>query len=127
MSLERLAEQKPIIEKLIHGKILDKYDIDIGGKGASNEKIIGAIGGELRNIIHAINLGKKTCEECGCSGILERAHTKSRPSIALHILNDIHPDKGIPVNIKQFMIAFLQEHVTVGIWMLCKKCHKQLG
>jgi len=128
MTLERLAEQKVVVEKALSSKMFDKYEgVYICG---DNSKILKAIMGELRNIHLAVFkkcLGKKTCEHCGVEEPLERAHTKSRPDIAKEVLDKIHTDTGNLLEMKLFVKEFVSAHATIGVWMLCKKCHKELG
>ena len=129
MSAERLAEQKKVVEKAVAGKMLNKYDgVMLIGE---NSDILRGLSGELRNTHLAVFkqcLGKKTCEHCSveCKKF-DRAHTKDRPSIALEVLYEIHPDPNVPIALKAFMAAFVMKHAVYGVWMLCKKCHKELG
>ena len=129
MSTERLSEQKKVVEKAVAGKMLNKYEgVMLIGENAC---ILRGLGGELRNTHLAVFkrcLGKKACEHCGIEcRKLERAHTKDRPSIALEVLNEIHPDPTVPISQKAFMAAFILKHAEFGVWILCKKCHKELG
>ena len=128
MSEERLAEQKTVVEKAANGKMLNKY----GGVMLSgdNSKIIKALTGELRNTHNTVFkkcLGKKSCEHCGAEERLDRAHMKSKLEIAKGVLDKLHPEPDSPVDMKDFMKEFVMQHVNVGIWMLCKKCHRALG
>jgi hypothetical protein len=128
MTAERLAEQKRVVEKAISGRMLNKYDgvLLIG----ENSRIIKAHAGELKNTHNAVFkncLGKKTCEHCGLECRLDRAHMKSKLTIAKEVLDSIHPIATVPIDMKVFMTAFVAEHANVGVWMLCKQCHKELG
>jgi len=128
----RLKEQSEHIETFIKKtKSLNKYDgLFIGGNGVSNVRIIKAINGELKNIHNVVFkscLGRKCCEECGEIRQLDRAHTLGRLKIAENVLNKIHPDLTIPIDMKVFITAFIKEHKLYGVWMLCKDCHKKLG
>ena len=132
MNSERLSEQCNHIEKLLNKtKMLDKYDgIQIGGNNVSNERLIRCINGELKNIHNSVFktcLGKKCCEECGEIKQLDRAHTLGRLKIAENVLNKIHPDLSVPIDMKVFITAFIIEHKLYGVWMLCKDCHRKLG
>ena len=132
MNSERLSEQCNHIEKLLNKtKMLDKYDgIQIGGNNVSNERLIRCINGELKNIhnyVFKTCLGKKCCEECGEIKQLDRAHTLGRLKIAENVLNKIHPDLSVPIDMKVFITAFIIEHKLYGVWMLCKDCHRKLG
>ena len=128
MPVERLAEQKIIVEKAASSNMLNKYSgVMITG---SNTQIIKAITGELKNTHNAVFkkcLGKTSCEHCGNTGILDRAHMRSKIEIAKEILDEIHPDSNIAIELKTFMIAFVKRHADVGVWMLCKPCHRELG
>ena len=111
-------------------KSLNKYDgVLIGGQGLSNHKIIRAINGELKNTHNSVFkncLGKKYCEECEeISDVFNRAHTISRLTMAEKVLNKIHPDLTVPIDMKVFIVAFIEEHKYHGVWMLCKECHKK--
>lgn len=125
---ERLSEQKKIVEKAVAGKMLNKYEgLMITGE---NSDILRGVSGELRNTHLAVFkgcLGRKRCEHCGIECKIERAHTKDRPSIALEVLDEIHPDPNVPIALKAFMTAYVLKHAVYGVWMLCKKCHKELG
>ena len=132
MTVERLEEQSKHIEKFINkSKSTDKYDgLLIGGGGITNYRIVRGINGELKNIHNSVFkscLGKKCCEECGETRQLDRAHTLGRLEIAENVLNEIHPDLTIQIDMKVFITAFIIEHKLYGVWMLCKECHKKLG
>jgi len=128
MPPERLAEQKSVVEKAALSKMLNKYEgVMISG---SNTQIIKAITGELKNTHNSVFkhcLGKKACEHCGATGVLDRAHMKSKIDIANEVLTTLHPDPTIAIDMKLFMVEFVLRHSTIGVWMLCKKCHKELG
>ena len=128
MSEERLAEQRSVVLKAINGRMLKKYrGAMISGE---NSNILKAFMGELRNTHLAVFkncLGKKSCEHCGLEKPLARAHTKSRPQIAKEVLDSIHPDPTVPIDMEVFVKAFVMRHIDVGVWMLCAKCHKELG
>ena len=128
MSNERLAEQKLVVEKSANSKLLDKYcGVMLIGE---NSRIIKAITGELKNTHNAVFkkcLGKKNCEHCGVDEQLDRAHTKSKMDIAKQVLDDIHPTPNEPIDMKIVMKEFVMRHREVGVWMLCKKCHRELG
>jgi hypothetical protein len=128
MSEERLAEQKSVVLKATSGKMLKKYNgVMLIGENAN---ILKAIMGELRNTHLAVFkncLGKKSCEHCGVEKRLARAHTKSRPQIAKEVLDSIHPDTTVPIDMEVFIKAFVTRHIDVGVWMLCATCHKELG
>jgi hypothetical protein len=132
MNLDRLEEQCKHIDIFIDkSKSLNKYDgFFIGGNGLSNSCIVRAINGELKNIHNLVFkscLGKKSCEECGETRQLDRAHTLGRLQIAENVLDRIHSDLSIPIDMKEFIKAFILEHKLYGVWMLCKECHKKLG
>jgi hypothetical protein len=131
MSAERLAIQKDVVEAAANSKMLNKYDgIMIGGNNIPNSQIIKAVCGELKNTHNAVFkkcLGKKACEHCGIEGPLDRAHMRSKLDVAQEALNEIHSDLSIPVDMKLFMRTFVLHHSNVGVWMLCKKCHRELG
>ncbi len=128
MSTERLAEQKIVVEKAVKSKSFEKYKgVYVCGE---NSKILKAFMGELRNIHQAVFkkcLGKTSCEHCGIKEQLDRAHTKGRPEIAKEVLDKIHPNQDDKLEIILFVREFVLEHANVGVWMLCKKCHKELG
>jgi hypothetical protein len=128
MTDERLAEQRKVVEKAINGKMLNKYEgVMLSG---DNSKIIKAISGELRNTHQAVFkscLGKDACEHCGTKGNLDRAHTKGRMEIAKEVMDELHPEPNALIDMKVFMKAFVMLHSKYGVWMLCKKCHKELG
>ena len=128
MTAERLAEQIPCVEKATKTKLLNKYsEVYICGE---NTKIIKSLNGELKNTHNAVFkncLGKKACEHCGAIGVLDRAHMQSRLEIIKEVLDDIHPDPKESIEIRKIMMEFVLRHKTVGVWMLCKKCHKELG
>ena len=128
MKPERLAEQKPVVEKAVNSKMLNKYDgVSLIG---NNPNIIKAISGELRNThqqVFKACLGKVNCEHCGTQGQLDRAHTKGRMEIAKEVLDEIHPEPHVSIDMKVFMKAFVLRHSKYGVWMLCKRCHKELG
>jgi len=128
MTDERLAEQKPVVEKAANSKMLNKYDsvLLIG----DNMKIIKSHTGELKNTHNAVFkscLGRDVCENCGVKERLDRAHTKGKIDIAKEVLDEIHPKPDVPIDMKVFMTAFVLRHSKYGVWMLCKKCHKELG
>jgi hypothetical protein len=128
MTKERLLEQKAVVEKAVKGRMLNKYqEVMLSGK---NSQIIKAITGELKNTHNAVFkkcLGKKACEHCGVEERLDRAHMRSKIDIAKEVLDELHPLPHIPFDMKVFMTAFVMRHVEIGVWMLCKKCHKELG
>ena len=128
MTPERLAEQKKVVEKAVASRMLNKYSgVMISGE---NSQIIKSHTGELKNTHNSVFkdcLGKKACEHCGIEGRLDRAHTKSKLEIAKDVLDELHPVAEIAIDMKMFMTAFVMRHSTVGVWMLCKKCHKELG
>ncbi len=128
MSIERLSEQKSVVEKALNSKMLNKYEgVLLNGE---NSKIIKAISGELRNthqIVFKACLGKNACEHCGIQSRLDRAHTKGRMEIAKEVMDEVHPDSNIAIDMKVFMKEFVMRHSKYGVWMLCKKCHKELG
>jgi hypothetical protein len=128
MSDDRLAEQKIVVEKAANSKMLDKY----GGVMliGDNSKIIKAHAGELKNTHNAVFkkcLGKKNCEHCGAEERLDRAHMKSKIDIAKEVLDKLHPNPNEPIDMKVFMKEFVISHREVGVWMLCKDCHRELG
>ena len=96
-----------------------------------NSKIIGGIMGELKNTHNSVFkkcLGKTACEHCGCQERLDRAHNiKSRPEIAKEVLDELHPDSMVQIDMGVFMKEFVMRHAKYGVWMLCKKCHGELG
>ena len=128
MSAERLAEQKIVVEKAANSKMLDKYE---GVKFCGdNTRIIKAITGELKNTHNSVFkrcLGKTACENCEAKETLDRAHMKSKMVIAKEVLDKLHPSPEELIDIKVFMKEFVLAHLNVGVWMLCKKCHKELG
>ena len=128
MSSERLAEQKVVVEKAACSKMLNKYEgVMISG---DNSQIIKSITGELKNTHNAVFkkcLGKTACEHCGDTGILDRAHMQSKITIATEVLDELHPDPTVAIEMKVFMVAFVMRHTNIGVWMLCKKCHRELG
>ena len=128
MSADRLFEQKIVVEKAANSKMLDKYsEVMLLG---NNSKIIKAIAGELRNTHNTVFkkcLGKNNCEHCGVEELLDRAHMKSKMIIAKQVIDDLHPNPDVPIDMKVFMKAFVMKHIEIGVWMLCKKCHKELG
>jgi hypothetical protein len=128
MSTERLAEQKIVVEKALKSKSLENYKgVRVCGE---NSKILKAFMGELRNIHLSVFkkcLGKTSCEHCGIKAQLDRAHTKGRPEIALEVLDRIHTNPDDELELILFVREFILEHINVGVWMLCKKCHKELG
>jgi len=128
MTDKRLAEQKPVVEKAANSKMLNKYEgvLLLG----DNMKIINSHTGELRNIHNTVFkscLGKDVCENCGVKERLDRAHTKGKKEIAKEVLDEFHPEPNIPIDMKVFITAFVLRHSKYGVWMLCKKCHKELG
>lgn len=128
MSLERLAEQKVVVEKAANSKMLDKYGgIMLCG---DNTRIIKAIAGELKNTHNSVFkncLGRLECEHCGAEETLDRAHMKSKMVIAKEVIDKLHPSHEELIEMKVFMKEFVLAHLRVGVWMLCKKCHKELG
>lgn len=128
MSAERLAEQKRVVEKAVRSKMLNKYDgVTLSGE---NSRIIKAFAGELKNTHNAVFkkcLGKTACEHCGQTERLDRAHMRSKMDIAREVLDELHPDPKAVIDMKVFMSAFVLRHINVGVWMLCKACHKELG
>jgi len=52
---------------------------------------------------------------------------KSKMEIAKEVLDKLHPNPNEPVDMKAFMKEFVMRHLEVGVWMLCKKCHRELG
>jgi hypothetical protein len=130
MSPERLAEQVVVIEKALRSRRLNRFN-GVMVSAETNEQIVKSHTGELKNTIQVVfknRMGKNSCEHCGVSGVvLERAHTRAGPEIALEALDEIHPDPRVPIALRDFISAFLRKHTEVGIWLLCKKCHKTLG
>lgn len=128
MTEERLLEQKNLIEKVLKSKLFNKYEgVYISG---NNSNILKSIMGELRNIHLAVfkkRLGKNLCEHCHVEERLDRAHTKSRPEIGKEVLDRIHTNPSELLDMNLFMKEFVSAHTKVGVWMLCKKCHKELG
>ena len=129
MSEERLYQQKEFIErKLINCKQFEKYGLTLID---SNEIIIMSLMGELRNIVLSFFKGglyaQKKCEHCGttCAKQYDRAHHKntSRKHVALSALKRIRPDESKSVLQKEFIKAFIEEHCTIPLWLLCKQCH----
>jgi len=131
MTQERLTQQADFITaRLEKSKQFNKYGLTLVD---SNEVIIGSLMGELRNSILGFFKGglfsSKKCEHCGSTTAsqYERAHNKgeSRSDVALRALKRIRlqGEKG-PVLQKDFMKAFIEEHKTVPLWILCKACHK---
>ena len=128
MSEERLAEQRIVVEKAAKSKTLNNYAgcWVIG----DNLSIMKSHSGEFRNIHKSVfknRLGKKNCEHCGSEGQLDRAHTKRRTDLVKDMLDEIHPDPTVAISMKVIMEEFIMRHVQVGVWMLCKGCHKTLG
>ena len=133
MTQERLTQQADFITaRLEKSKQFNKYGLTLVD---SNEVIIGSLMGELRNIILSFFKGglfsSKKCEHCGSTTAsqYERAHNKgeSRSDVALRALKRIrrHAEKEKEhVLQKDFMKAFIEEHKTVPLWILCKACHK---
>jgi hypothetical protein len=128
MTTERLAEQKVVVERAANGKMLNKYsNIMISGE---NSQIIKALSGELKNTHNAVFkkcLGRTKCEHCNAEEQLDRAHMRGKLEIAKEVLDELHPTATVPIDMKTFMTAFVMRHADVGVWMLCKKCHKELG
>ena len=129
MSQERLEQQKLfILRKLEKCKQFDKYGLTLVD---SNDIIIKSLMGELRNIVLSFFKGdiysQKKCEHCGTSSSkqFERAHNQgsSRYNVALAALNRIRPDESKPIQQKAFIKAFVEEHTTIPLWILCKECH----
>jgi len=131
MTQERLTQQADFITaRLEKSKQFNKYGLTLVD---SNEVIIGSLMGELRNSILGFFKGglfsSKKCEHCGSTTAsqYERAHNKgeSRSDVALRALKRIRHqgDQGHVLQ-KDFMKAFIEEHKTVPLWILCKACHK---
>jgi phage FluMu protein Com len=129
MSEERLALQKAFIDaKLPKCKQFNKYGLTLVN---TNAVIISSLMGELRNIILSFFKGGlyaiKKCEHCGTTTAkqYERAHCKGadRGDVALRALKRIRPDESAPLEQRDFMKAFVEEHATVPLWLLCKSCH----
>lgn len=131
MTPERLAEQKPVVEKATKSRMLNKYDgVLLGGNNISNERIVKSIAGELKNTHNSVFkncMGKTACEHCGIVERLDRAHMRSKIDIATEALDEIHTNLLVPIDMKLFMVEFVKRHANIGVWMLCKKCHRQLG
>jgi 5-methylcytosine-specific restriction endonuclease McrA len=131
MTEARLQKQKEFIQtKIQKCKQFDKYGLTLIDP---NAVIIGSMQGELRNIILSFFKGglysEKKCEHCQTtvSHQFERAHNKgtSRPDVALAALKRIRPDETAHVKQKDFIKAFIEEHINIPLWILCKKCHVQ--
>ncbi len=129
MSEARLQQQKTFIQaKLPKCKQFDKYGLTLVDP---NDVIIKSLMGELRNIVLSFFKGdlysQKKCEHCGTttSKQFERAHNKgcSRYDVALAALRRIRPDESKPIQQKDFIKAFVEEHCTIPLWILCKECH----
>ena len=129
MTEMRLEQQKQFIQNKIEKcKQFDKYGLTLVD---SNEIIIKSLMGELRNIVLTFFKGglysQKKCEQCGSttSKQFERAHDKesSRYYIAMKALQRIRPDETKPIQQKDFIKAFVQEHSNFPLWILCKECH----
>jgi hypothetical protein len=129
MSESRLQKQKDFIEKkLPRCKQFEKYGLTLVD---SNEVIIGSLMDVLRNIVLSFFKGgmysEKKCEHCGTtvSTQFERAHDKgkSRSNVALSALLRIRPDETQPIKQKDFIKAFIEEHSSIPLWILCKPCH----
>jgi len=132
MAADRLGEQKAVVEKAAESKMLDKYrGVMLSG---DNSKIIRAIAGELKNthcnVFKKLLAQKKECEHCGFVGgvgSLDRAHTISKLKIAKEVMDTLHPEICVPIDMYVFMKEFVMRHISIGVWILCKKCHNQLG
>ncbi len=129
MTAERLEQQQKFIhKKLPKSKLFDKYGLTLVD---SNDIIIQSLMGELRNIIQAFFkgglYGKKECEHCKTTTAkqYERAHDKdhSRYAVAMAALTKLRTNDESPIKQKDFMKAFIQEHVHISLWILCKSCH----
>ena len=129
MSDARIQQQKEFIEKkIIKCKQFDKYGLTLTD---SNDIIITSLMGELRNIVLSFFKGglyaKKQCEHCGTTTAsqFDRAHQKgiNRYDVALSALNRIRSDEKQPILQKIFLRAFIEEHMKVPLWILCKPCH----
>ena len=131
MSEDRLLQQGDFIKsRLAKSKLFDKYGLTLVD---ANSVIIASLMGELRNIILAFFKGGlfsyKKCEHCATTiaAQYDRAHNKgdSRGCIARRALERIRPDETLQVSQKEFMKAFIEEHIKVPLWILCKACHKK--
>lgn len=129
MTEARLQKQKEFIQRKIQScKQFDKYGLTLVD---SNAVIIASMQGELRNIVLSFFKGglysEKKCEHCQTtvSHQFERAHNKgkSRNDVALAALHRIRPDETAHIKQKDFIKAFIEEHITVPLWILCKQCH----
>ena len=124
MTVERLAEQKKVVEKAAASRMLNKY---AGTKLlGENSNLIKSHAGELKNTHNSVFkkcLGKTACEHCGRQERLDRAHMRSKMDIAKDVLDELHPDPTVAIDMKEFMVAFVLRHAEVGVWMLCKPCH----
>jgi hypothetical protein len=129
MTEARLQKQAEFIQRKMQTcKQFDKYGLTLID---SNAVIIASMQGELRNIILSFFTGdlysKKKCEHCQTtvSPQFERAHNKgnSRNDVALAALHRIRPDETAHIKQKDFIKAFIEEHITVPLWILCKACH----
>ena len=132
MSEERLALQKAFIDaKLSKSRQFDKYGLTLVN---TNAVIVRSLMGELRNIVLSFFkggkdglYGVKKCEHCGTTEgkQYERAHCKGidREDVAIRALTRIRPDESAPIEQRDFMKAFIEEHATVPLWFLCTSCH----
>ena len=130
MSEERLAKQADFISaKLPKCRLFDKYGLTLVD---TNEIIIQSLGGELRNLVLAFFKGglysEKCCEHCNSINATqyERAHDKgtSRTAVATAALQRLRPTGTEAIKQADFMRAFIEEHMEVPLWILCKICHR---
>ena len=130
MSPDRLAAQAAFIAKKLQAcKQFDKYRLTLVDP---NAVLVESLMDSLRNMVLSFFKGgmyaKKVCEHCGTteSPQFERAHTAgiSRGDVALLALRRIRPDETQPVAQAHFLRAFIEEHSTVPLWVLCKACHR---
>jgi len=131
MTAERRALQTDFIQKKLPTcKLFNKYGLTLVD---TNDVIIASLMGELRNIVLGFFKGglysKKECEHCGTTTAsqFERAHQKgvARGDVARAALARVRPDETQPIRQSDFIRAFVEEHSTVPLWILCKPCHQR--
>ena len=129
MCAERMKRQADFIEKkLAKCKQFDKYGLTLVD---SNQVIVNSLMGELRNMVLSFFKGglyaEKKCEHCETttSRQFERAHGRgfSRYDVAISALRRIRPDESLPIKQRDFIKAFVEEHSSIPLWVLCSSCH----
>ena len=126
-----ISRTNDIKAKLEKTKINDLIS-DIKISGEKNQIILFLKAGPAKNLVNKFFKTNDHCDYCGVKKSkeiqIDRAHCNKgdcdRLSLLNNALSEYYVDEVTAIKIKDILRKFLENHIDVPLYSLCKKCHR---